>query len=293
MSLKTHLLAAPAAAAVFSLLASPAAAAPAPLLPADRVTASVVESLTYQNRPHRGYRRDRGVDAGDVIAGVLLIGGIAAIASAATRDDDRRDDYPRDPYRGADGRDWRDAYRAGDGLGNAAEMCADEVEQERRVGTIDRVDRRAGGWTVTGTTDGGEDFTCTIGNDGRVDDISYRRATSDRGTDDDHYDRGDDRYDRDQRYDDDRDDDGRYDDGRYDDDRYDDGRYDRQATLPEDRQWDAERYRLERERLDRDGGRPPVAEPRDTPAYPGAPVPGDDQRDDGEETAAPQDDWLI
>ena len=44
--------------------------------------------------------RDRGIDAGDIIAGALIIGGIAAIASAASNNRDRYDRYDR-RYRGA------------------------------------------------------------------------------------------------------------------------------------------------------------------------------------------------
>lgn len=40
-----------------------------------------------------------GIDAGDVIAGALVIGGIAAIAAAASRDNDYDRDYGRAGYR--------------------------------------------------------------------------------------------------------------------------------------------------------------------------------------------------
>lgn len=39
----------------------------------------------------RGWRRHRGVSAGDVLAGVAIVGGIAAIASAASNNNRRRD----------------------------------------------------------------------------------------------------------------------------------------------------------------------------------------------------------
>src|SRR5690606_41299842 len=45
--------------------------------------------------------RNDGIDAGDIIAGALIIGGIAAIASAAGNDRGRNDRYDRN-YRGAD-----------------------------------------------------------------------------------------------------------------------------------------------------------------------------------------------
>src|SRR5690606_41511622 len=45
--------------------------------------------------------RNDGIDAGDIIAGALIIEGIAAIASAAGNDRGRNDQYDRN-YRGAD-----------------------------------------------------------------------------------------------------------------------------------------------------------------------------------------------
>lgn len=51
----------------------------------------------------RGWRRHRGVRAGDVLAGVAIIGGIAAIASAANNNN-RRDRYDRRRDRD---RDWQ------------------------------------------------------------------------------------------------------------------------------------------------------------------------------------------
>ena len=48
-----------------------------------------------QAQSYRYYDRDRGIDVGDVVAGVAIIGGIAAIASALGRDGDR---YGYDRY---------------------------------------------------------------------------------------------------------------------------------------------------------------------------------------------------
>lgn len=102
-----------------------------------------------------------GIDAGDVIAGALIIGGIAAIASASSKD--RRDDYYYDrDYR--DGR-YRDNDRYGYGYNNrrnnpraAVEQCvrAAERQAERRgfrnadVTDIRKVDRRGGGYRIKG-----------------------------------------------------------------------------------------------------------------------------------------------
>jgi hypothetical protein len=124
-----------------------------------------------------------GVDAGDVLAGVLIIGGIAAIASAASRDRDRDRRVETDPngypYRNDRNREWdyryrenagRD-YRSGGrdrGLDNAADICAREVERTERVDEVGSVDRTASGWHVEGRLANGRNFSCEIDNDGRL-----------------------------------------------------------------------------------------------------------------------------
>lgn len=145
------------------------------------------------------YHRDRGgVDAGDVIAGLLIVGGIAAIASAASksskekrereeRDRDWRDgEYRNDDYRGGNrgyddpaydsrpewnGRgDDRPSGRAGyAGIDGAVDACVSEVEQgDRRVGSVDSVDRAGDGWRVEGRTLAGRDFACEVDAGGRA-----------------------------------------------------------------------------------------------------------------------------
>ena len=128
---------------------------------------------------HRYYRyrpyRHRHVSTGDVLAGVLIIGGIAAIASAASKDRDERyrdRDYRDRPY------DYRE--RRGDsrydnsrGIDRAVSMCVDRIERDVRVDSVDGVDRTGEGWRVTGTLYNGEGFTCRIGEDGRIDDVDY------------------------------------------------------------------------------------------------------------------------
>ena len=92
--------------------------------------------------------RDK-IDAGDVIAGALIIGGIAAIASAASKD--------RDRY-GYRDRDYR-SNRYGHGNSRAAvERCIAAVERDARragyrfadVTEIRDVDRERRGWEVKG-----------------------------------------------------------------------------------------------------------------------------------------------
>lgn len=146
--------------------------------------------------------RHNGVDAGDVFAGLLIIGGIAAVAAAASNanknkrearypdsrypdtrypdnrypsDDDYRDyrDYrdrsgrygdPRDDDRYA-GSEWR----ASGSMDRAVDTCVGEVERgDRRVDTVDGVNRDGDGWRVEGRMRDGREYGCTVGGDGRI-----------------------------------------------------------------------------------------------------------------------------
>lgn len=182
MSLPRRIAAIPAIIAACGMTAGPLAAAELATPTAHEFApASPVwdkASQTAQHRRHgwgRSWHRNRDrVDAGDVLAGVLIIGGIAAIADAVKRDRDRDVRYP-DDYRyrerpAADG--WGD-YRDRSGLENAAAICADEVEREAPVAGIDGVDRTAAGWEVRGTLSDGAAFICRIGPNGRVADVDY------------------------------------------------------------------------------------------------------------------------
>src|SRR5690349_7820918 len=135
--------AASALAAAFSLAAAPAIA-----------------------RDHHWHRwhRDR-IDGGDVLAGALIIGGIAAIASAASKQG-RNERAPAAPPPVPDD---RQGY-AGDeadrtaGLDRAADMCADAVERgPNRVASVDEVARDGDGWAVSGALETGAGFSCRIG----------------------------------------------------------------------------------------------------------------------------------
>lgn len=150
-------LAATPAAAVELSTASPTASRAAPAAWSDAgVTA---ERSRWRHRRHH----NDGIDAGDVIAGAVIIGGIAALAGAF--DNDR--DEPRVDYRYP-----HPAYQSG-GLDRAVDMCVAEIERDVRVGSVDAVDRDAGGWRVSGSLYDGDGFTCRIGNDGRISDIDY------------------------------------------------------------------------------------------------------------------------
>lgn len=126
----------------------------------------------------RGWRRDR-VDAGDVLIGAAIIGGVIAIANSQRRRERDRDVVviDRDPrYRDRDDRRYerRDDRRTGSaGLDNAVDMCLDRIERDVRVDTVDNVARTASGWQVTGSIFNGTRFDCRIGNNGQIDAIDY------------------------------------------------------------------------------------------------------------------------
>ena len=140
-------------------------------------------SSTGAARDHWHRHRGGGIDAGDVLAGVLIIGGIAAIAGAANKANRDREyrDYPRDPepYRGYPGDRYEDRgnyrdsgrYSAG-AIDNAVGMCTDEIERGReRIASVDNASRTGQGWQIAGQLEQGGGFSCEIDNDGRIRDI--------------------------------------------------------------------------------------------------------------------------
>ena len=120
--------------------------------------------------------RDRGIDAGDIIAGALIIGGIAAVASAAGKD--------RDGYRYRD-RNYRgyNGYARGNPRG-AVERCVRAAENRAKrygyrfadVTQIRDVDDTRYGWKVKGrlVVDGARGYRGARYNDRyRYDDRRY------------------------------------------------------------------------------------------------------------------------
>lgn len=225
------LSAAPAMIAALSLTATPVFAADLPAAPVRAAVAAAPawspgDDTAYNHRYYR-YRYRRGPSAGDVLAGVLIIGGIAAIANAASRANDRR--YRDTDYRYPEPRrgDTRDRYQDARGIDRAVTVCASEIERNVRIQSVDTVNRSARGWEVTGSLYNGDGFTCSIGEDGRIDAIDYGRGSQPyRGGYDDS------ESDRDNGYDDDRD--------------SDDAGYD----AAEDRQYDDNYYTQARARID-------------------------------------------
>ena len=107
----------------------------------------------------RGHHRDRNIDAGDVIAGAVIVGGIAALAGAFNKKDRRYHDrhYRGDHYRGGHYNNGY-AYNRGGGQ-RAIERCIRVAERQARrfggyryadVTQIRDVDRTRYGWRVKG-----------------------------------------------------------------------------------------------------------------------------------------------
>lgn len=134
-------------------------------------------------RGYRGHRRHRDrIDGGDILAGILVIGGIAAIASAASKnnrdrryeDRDYRSDNRRYDDRRADTRnDSRYDRETGD-MDLAINTCSDAAERQAgrdaRVSAIESVVRDGNGWRVEGELSNSDQrkFLCGA-TEGRVD----------------------------------------------------------------------------------------------------------------------------
>lgn len=247
--------------ASLSMVATPAAAVEIPVAPVADVSAvyadfdhsaydgeaEIAQNHRYYGYGYPRYRRNR-VDAGDVITGVLILGGIAAIANAANKNDRRyRDrDYR---VRGEDYRNYRDNDRryADSGIDNAVDRCVARIERDERVRSVDRADRNASGWIVEGALENGASFTCRIGNDGRISDVDF----------------------------------GGYRDSSYGDD---DARYDDNYVRADDDQWSDDRYLNARRSIGMQEPDSATATATVTdepmPAYPGGPLPGEEYPDD-------------
>jgi len=254
--------------AAVSMAAIPAAAAELPRGAAqsgaqDVAAAAIGDSGLNYDRRWRGYRHRRGPDAGDIIAGVLVLGGIAAIASAASKNARERQYRDRYPNRADYDRDYPryDERRNDDrrGIQGAVDICADAIERGRdRVDTVDEAVRDGGGWRVRGELSSGDAFSCRIDNDGRLRNLSIR---------DDFVARYDERNENDH-------------DGRYVASR--DLSSDAYAVGERGRQWSDDAYARARSgqgddedvRYEYREAAPVVDEP--APAYPGGPLPGEE-----------------
>jgi len=133
---------------------------------------------------YRHYRYHDGIDGGDILAGVLILGGIAAIASAANKaDKDRREsEYPYPDNTGRPERDYAPddnapdsepgagrSYAGSGAVGDAVETCAEEIERgDRQIDSVESVVRDGDGWRVEGEVDGGRNFSCSVSDSGQI-----------------------------------------------------------------------------------------------------------------------------
>ena len=124
-----------------------------------------------------GWGRHDRVDAGDVLTGILVIGGIAAIASAIkskerTRRGDRGDNYPRERnggYGNDYGNDNDQQWQQGSGIESAVDRCSNEVSRgSGRVQAVESIDRDGDGWRVQGRTAAGKSFSCSVDGGGQI-----------------------------------------------------------------------------------------------------------------------------
>lgn len=133
----------------------------------------------WGDRRWRG--RNRGVDAGDILAGVLILGGIAAVASAATNS----------ARRNGDDRSFNDDVRSASDRCGAAAVAQSGLGS--RIERIDNVVRDGQGWRVEGLVgsrrDGVDSFTCGI-SFGRIDYVRFNRANGTWGANDGGFDNG-------------------------------------------------------------------------------------------------------
>lgn len=94
---------------------------------------------------YRDYHRDRGIDTSDIITGIAILGGIAAIAGALDRDGSRY------------GYGYRDRYR--DDYSRAVQSCGYEAERigrgQVRITDVDRTGNNR--YRVRGVVEAGYD----------------------------------------------------------------------------------------------------------------------------------------
>ena len=143
---------------------------------------SLAAATPAEARGYYGHRHHDGIDGGDILAGILIIGGIAAIASAASNSSKHKQEQVRDDYRYPQPyQQQRYDYQAppppapassnyqSGGINNAVNMCVDQVERgDTRVAAVDNASRTADGWHVSGQLSRGGGFSCSIDNEGRI-----------------------------------------------------------------------------------------------------------------------------
>ncbi len=172
--------------AAFTLVASPAVAAVQPVRSSAHASPATLPGDVAQDHNWGrggwgggwGRHRDR-IDAGDVFAGILVLGTIAAVASAASKSNrDRRERVEQNRRYDQDG--WRydeeprrdngpSSYGRSGSLDSAVDTCVGEVERgTNRVDTVDAVNRDGEGWRVEGRTRSGSPWNCSVDGSGRI-----------------------------------------------------------------------------------------------------------------------------
>jgi hypothetical protein len=143
-----------------------------------------------RSKRHWHRHHDR-IDGGDILAGIVLIGAIAAIAGSGKKDREAERDYRDYRYDQPDeGRDYRAAPDGAQGgqwvpgsnsaEARAVDACSwaaeGELGENARVGAVDGVTRVGDGWRVTGSVAAPEmmprDFACTYRN-GRAVSVTF------------------------------------------------------------------------------------------------------------------------
>jgi hypothetical protein len=162
---------------------------------AGTLAAAAALSFTATPAMADGWHHHDGIDAGDLFAGLLIVGGIAALAVAASHASQRHQvqtdqnyrDYPDQPndntYRPEPNRldTYREAsppsddFRGDPGyarpvsVDGAVDACVGAVQNgQRGVEGIVSVNREGNGWRVAGRDRDGNDFTCSVAGDGRI-----------------------------------------------------------------------------------------------------------------------------
>jgi len=125
--------------------------------------------------------RDRGVHAGDILTGLLIIGGIAAIAGATSSGNKQRPPVaapppPIPPSQAERGyaEDNRPMWRGNNSIDTVVNRCIAEISRGPiQVSSVDSVSREDSGWRVQGRSTQGRRFSCSVDGNGRFQRIAF------------------------------------------------------------------------------------------------------------------------
>jgi hypothetical protein len=165
--------------AAFGMIAAPVAAAQLPVAPAATHEGALHYDADAGNADgwrYPRYRRHSGahIRTGDAIAGIAILGAVAAFASASSNADRTRtrEVYREPPVRDRDSNynDRRNSsWDRNGGINSAVDMCVGQVERgDDRVDAVDEAIRDGSGWRVQGRLGNGDAFSCRLDNEGRI-----------------------------------------------------------------------------------------------------------------------------